>query len=128
MHHRVLCLHVPRFRVAIELARRPELRGAPLILHSGGERPRAVEACERAEAALVRPGMPLVRALSEKAVAARIAEGWQSKPPEFVSLSAPVAPEPYGVMVSRGCVEFVHGPFSLLIKTSFASASRDCVP
>ena len=64
MHHRVLCLHMPRFRVAIELARRPELRGAPLILHSGGERPRAVEACERAEAALVRPGMPLVRALS----------------------------------------------------------------
>jgi hypothetical protein len=71
---------------------------------------------------------PLVRALSERAVAARVLEGWQSKPPGFVSLSAPVAPAPYRVIVSRGCVEFVDGLFSLLIRTSLASASRGCMP
>jgi len=71
---------------------------------------------------------PLVRALSERAVAAQVLEGWQSKPPEFVSLSAPVAAASYRVIVSRGCVEFVDGLFSLLIRTSFASASRGCVP
>jgi|GEM_PF-4087256 len=71
---------------------------------------------------------PLVKALSDTKAAKRILEGWQSRPPTLVELSLHTESGGYKLAVSHGCMEFVDGPFSLLIKTSFASASKACVP
>jgi len=64
MRERILCLYVPHFRVVVERGKHPALAGKLVVVFRDEKRPTVVEACARAEAAGVRQGMLLSRALS----------------------------------------------------------------
>lgn len=58
--HRVACAMIPHFALRLELLRRPELAGLPLVLASApGQRPVVDDCSDEARAQGVRPGMPL---------------------------------------------------------------------